>query len=154
MRFIWITVLITLATTLSAHEYPAGTLIIHHPWAHALPSNANTSAVYMKIENTGDTADQLISASSSIAQAAELHEHTQHNGMLRMQQVPNLSIAPKETLTLAPHGYHIMLIGLKESLVAGQKPPLTLVFAQAGTVDVQIAIEDSDTKESSVQHMH
>jgi periplasmic copper chaperone A len=36
---------------------------------------------------------------------------------------------------------HIMLIGLKKPLTAGQSFPLTLTFAKAGTRTVEVAVE-------------
>ena len=45
---------------------------------------------------------------------------------------------PASTVTLAPQGTHVMLMGLDEPLVAGERFPLTLQFATAGTVTVTV----------------
>lgn len=57
-----------------------------------------------------------------------------------MQQVPKLEIPPGATLTLAPGGNHIMLVGLARTLVAGERIQVTLQFekAPAQTVDVEV----------------
>ena len=42
---------------------------------------------------------------------------------------------------LEPGGLHVMLIGLKAPLKEGDKFPLTLTFAKAGKVDVEVIVE-------------
>ena len=51
-----------------------------------------------------------------------------------------LEIKPGETVTLAPGGMHLMMMGLKEPLKQGEKVPLTLVFEKAGKIDVELVI--------------
>jgi copper(I)-binding protein len=41
---------------------------------------------------------------------------------------------------MAPGGYHIMLLGLKQPLIQGEQVPLTLTFEHAGPVTVQASI--------------
>ena len=43
--------------------------------------------------------------------------------------------------TLAPGGYHVMLMGLKAPLKEGQSFPLTLTFEHAGKVEVEVMVE-------------
>jgi len=62
--------------------------------------------------------------------------------VMRMRELANgLEIAPGATVTLAPGGLHMMMMGLKAPLKQGEKVPLTLVFEKAGTIDVEIAVE-------------
>ena len=42
---------------------------------------------------------------------------------------------------LKPGGFHIMLIGLKHPLEEGQRFPLTLIFAKAGEVTVEVTVD-------------
>ena len=86
----------------AAHEYKAGELQIAHPWSQELPPNAPTVAAYFVIHNTGKNADRLLGVDSPIAGKAELHEHVQQGDLMKMQQVPNVAIAPGDTVTFAP----------------------------------------------------
>ena len=51
-----------------------------------------------------------------------------------------LEIKPGETITLAPSGFHVMLVTLKHPLEAGQTVKATLKFDKAGTVDVEYPV--------------
>ena len=44
-------------------------------------------------------------------------------------------------MTLKPGSYHVMLMGLKKPLVAGQSIPLTLTFAKAGNISVTVPVQ-------------
>jgi copper(I)-binding protein len=62
--------------------------------------------------------------------------------VMRMRELDGpLEIKPGETVTLAPGGMHLMMMGLKEPLTQGERVPLTLVFEKAGKIDVDLAVE-------------
>ena len=51
-----------------------------------------------------------------------------------------LELPPRRPVTLAPGGYHLMLEGLKGGLKVGETYPLTLRFAHARPVTVQVQV--------------
>ncbi|MFS2159944.1 copper chaperone PCu(A)C [Pseudomonas sp. Pseusp122] len=127
-----------------AHEmsYQAGQLQIKAPWSLELPPNAPTVAAYFVIHNAGQTPDRLLSVQSPVAGSAQLHEHQHVDGLMKMQQVPEVDIAPGQDAIFAPMAYHVMLLDLKDrsQLVQGQHFPLTLQFEKAGDVTVQVQV--------------
>ena len=48
---------------------------------------------------------------------------------------------PSGEARFEPGGNHVMLFGLTQPLVAGERFPLTLQFEKAGKVVVEVAIE-------------
>jgi len=125
-----------------AHSYKLGSLEIGHPWARATPPTAPTGGGFLTITNKGTAADRLVSASSPAAASVQVHEMKMEGNVMRMRELANgLEIAPGATVTLAPGGLHMMMMGLKAPLKQGEKVPLTLVFEKAGTIDVEIAVE-------------
>jgi copper(I)-binding protein len=50
-------------------------------------------------------------------------------------------VEPAKPVVLAPGGYHIMLMGLKQPLKQGDAFPITLNFANAGPVTAQVTVE-------------
>jgi periplasmic copper chaperone A len=109
-------------------------------WARATPAAARTGAIYLTITNTGGAPDTIESASTPVADKAELHEMTMEKGVMEMRPVPSLTIAPGKSLVLKPGGYHLMLIGLKAPLKEGQTLPVTVVFAHAGAQQVTVSV--------------
>ncbi|SDU06263.1 hypothetical protein SAMN05216296_1558 [Pseudomonas pohangensis] len=153
LRILMATLLATFCTLATAHEFTVGSLRIDHPWSRALPPNAPAGAAYMVIHNEGTDADALVSASTPIADKAELHTHVMSGEVMKMQQVESVAIPAGGEARFAPGGNHVMLFGLKKPLVAGESFPLTLVFEKAGAVDVEVKIEqDAPAADEHMNH--
>lgn len=126
----------------SAHDFRVGDLIIGHPWTRAVTPRAPTAAGYMAIHNTGRVADRLIAAETPQASQVDLHETSMTDGIMRMRPIPRgIDILPGQEVLLAPSGLHLMLISPRGTFTQGARVPLTLVFEQAGRVDVELAVE-------------
>ena len=91
------------------------------------------SAAYLKITNNGVSGDRLIAAKTVIAKRVEFHSIEMDQGVMRMRVVDGgLAIAGGDSLTLAPGGLHIMLMGLTTDLAPGSHHEIILVFEKAG----------------------
>jgi copper(I)-binding protein len=125
-----------------AHNYTLGALKIGHPWARATAPTAPAGGGFLSVTNTGTVPDRLVSAQSAAANTVQIHEMKMDGDVMRMRELEKgLEIAPGATVTLAPGGFHLMMMGLKGPLTQGTKVPLTLVFEKAGKIDVELAIE-------------
>ena len=127
----------------NAHEYQSGALQITHPWSQELPPNAPTVAAYFVIHNNGNDADRLVSVDTPIAEKAELHQHVMQGDLMKMQPVASVDIPAGGSVTFAPMAYHVMMLGLKDRslLQDGKHFPMTLHFAKAGAVTVEINVQ-------------
>lgn len=123
-------------TPLAAQEFPLGTLKVVQPWARATVTQ--TGGAYLTIDNAG-AADRLVKVETPIA-TAELHNHIMDGGVMKMRAVDAIPL-PAGRTSLAPGGYHIMLIGLKAPLKEGASFPLKLTFEKAGTVEVTVRVD-------------
>lgn len=142
--------LLCLSALSFAHEYTVGDLQIKHPWARASASGANNAGAFMVINSASD--DQLVQVSGDIANKVEIHEMKMVDGVMKMRPVSALPLAAGSETKLAPGSYHIMLMGLRQALKEGEKFPLTLTFAKAGSVTVQVKVESMTYQASSVSH--
>lgn len=131
-------VLATLSAT--AHSFKLGDIDIGHPYARPTREGQLVSAGYFKLTNQG-AADRLLSASSPAAGAAEIHSMTMDGNVMKMRQVDAIDLATGQTVELKPGSYHVMLMGLKSPLKAGDQFPLTLKFEKAGEVVVTVKVE-------------
>ena len=123
---------------------------VEHAWSRATPAGT-TGVVYLTITDQGDP-DKLTAVSSSVATKSELHESFDDHGIMKMRAVANLLVTTARPLTLAPGGYHIMLMGLKQPLVAGTTFPLTLTFAGAGDITTTVSVRT--TIPTKMDHGH
>ena len=117
-------------------------IAVEQPWARATPSGAKTGAVYMTIDNKSDTADRLTGVSSAVADKLQIHEMKVENGVMQMREISGgLPIPADGSVVLKPGSYHVMLIGLKKPLTAGETFPLTLTFEKAGNISVTVPVQ-------------
>jgi copper(I)-binding protein len=108
-------------------------------WARATAPGQNAGVAYMVLNSA--TGDRLMGAESPDADMAMLHSTTQHGGMSGMQDVDGVDLPAHTKIVLAPHGLHLMLMGLKHPLAAGGKLELDLDFAKAGKMHVSVPVQ-------------
>lgn len=131
--------------------------------AAVVPSGAwsrpaiTTGVVYLTLRNTGSAPTRLVKAASPVAQAVELHESMESKapmgsmsgmssgsmsmgGVASMHPVAFVPIPAHGSVKFAPGGYHIMLIGLRHPLHAGQTFPVRLYFAHAPPQRVTVQV--------------
>lgn len=133
-----------LATSVQAHEYTVKNISIGHPYARTTVQAQTVGAAYLSLENKGGTVDRLVAVSvpADVAAKTQIHTMRQQGNVMRMSEADGIDLPPSAKIDMRPgDGYHIMLIGLKKPLVAGEKILLTLSFAKAGTVEVNLNVE-------------
>ena len=65
------------------------------------------------------------------------------DAMMSMKEVSSVAVPAGQTVTFAPGGYHVMLMGLVSPLKTGQTFEVTLTFAKAGTVTATATVRAS-----------
>lgn len=134
------------ASSAFAHDYRAGDIHVDHPYARATVPGQTSGGAYLTLENKGSNADTLLAAQSPAAQSVEIHTMAMNGNVMRMREVAEIDIKPGEKIAMQPgDGYHLMLIGLKAPLKAGEKLPLILTFRKAGKMETSITVEDGKT---------
>ncbi len=144
-----------LSLTVQAAEFVQGPIHIDQAQARASVMGQPSAAAYLRINNTGSTADKLKGGATTIAKSVEIHTMSMDGNVMRMREVSDITLPAGAIVTMKPgDGYHIMLIGLDHPLKAGEQFPLTLTFEKAGTVKVMVQVEGMAAKKSSSEHEH
>jgi copper(I)-binding protein len=124
-----------------AHEYSAKGVTVTHPWARATPGGAAIGGAYLEVKAARGQGDRLVSASSPVAGAVELHSHVMEGGIAKMRRVEAIVVPGGKSVVLKPSGYHLMLTDLKAPLKEGDLVKITLVFEKAGAIDLEATVE-------------
>ena len=131
-----------LAAPVTAQDTKAGTLTIRGLWTRQTAPGQSVGGGFMTITNAGGRDDRLLGGTSPAAERVEVHTMSLQGGVMRMRPLPDgLAIPANGSVSLAPGGYHIMLIGLKRPLALGGRVPLTLRFRRAGKVKVTLVVQ-------------
>lgn len=115
-------------------------VVAEEAWVRLPPPAAPTAAAYLVLRNRAGRPDRLLGAASPAAERVEVHEMSMAGGVMRMRAVPALTIGGGEEIALAPGGLHLMLIGVRRPLRAGQRVPLTLRFERDGEQRVEAVV--------------
>lgn len=96
----------------------------------------DTAAAYFELKNEGGD-NRLVSVSSPISDAVEIHNHIEENGVMKMRRVEGVDLEAGETVAFKPGSYHIMMF--KADLPDTQEDAsLTLTYSD-GTSSTLIA---------------
>jgi copper(I)-binding protein len=110
------------------------------PWIAEAPPTAMALAAFMRLENDAETPRRLTAAEAPGFERIELHRSIEEDGGHRMRRQEMIEIPADGATSLAPGGYHIMLIGVAEPLVEGDTVPLTLVFADGERRTLEVPV--------------
>ncbi|HEY6131702.1 MAG TPA: copper chaperone PCu(A)C [Halioglobus sp.] len=103
-------------------------------WIRALPASQPNTAGYLTLVNEGETAIAVVGASSNVAAKVELHRTTKVDGLMRMEQLQGVAVAPGDKVELAPGGTHLMLLGLRYMPAPGDDVRLCVQLASGTEV--------------------
>ena len=144
MRFAVVAALLMLLTSAAAGAAPPSDVTVRDAWIRATPPGAPTAAGYVTITNHAISSDRLIGGQTSAAASVEPHQMLMTGGVMRMRPAPGgMAIGASATVRLSPNSDHLMLIGLKRPLVAGQHVKVVLHFRRAGDVPVDFAVRNT-----------
>jgi len=129
-----------------AADYKLGALTVAQPTARPSMGSGRASVAYFVVTNDGAAPDRLMKAESPVAASVELHTHLRDGDVMRMRPVAAIDLPPGRTVALEPGSFHVMLIGVKQPLKAGDKFPMTLTFEKAGKLDIEVPVEAPGAK--------
>jgi copper(I)-binding protein len=113
-------------------------------WIRGTVPGQNATGAFMEI--TSRHPARLIGASTPAAGVVEIHNMKMENGVMRMFPVTGIDVPAGKHVKLAPGGYHVMMMSLRQPLTAGDKVPLTLTFESADkkreTIELSVEVRD------------
>lgn len=125
---------------------------IEGAYARASIPNVPNSAAFFVIKNNSDKDIAITSANSDIAEKNELHTHIKENKMMKMMKIEKLVVPAKSSLELKSGGDHIMLMGLKKELKAGDEISLELSFSDGDKKSIKVPVKDLASTMHKMQH--
>lgn len=103
----------------------ADSVKIENAWVRATAPGQKVAGGFLELTADADMA--LVGGSSPVSRSLELHIMKMDGGVMEMRQVKEIALPKGQTVKLEPGGLHIMFIGIKKQLKAGDKAPLTLI---------------------------
>jgi periplasmic copper chaperone A len=140
MRLWFAAVLFTALTQTAAADVRAYNL-----WARATPPGSTVGVVYGELISDRD--DELISISTSAAERAEVHMTSNEGGTMKMRPMTAIALPAEKRISFRSGGMHVMLMGLRAPLKAGETIAVTLRFRDAPELIVSAKVLAPGTSE-------
>jgi copper(I)-binding protein len=116
-----------------------GAVTVKDAWVRGTVPQQRASGLFAHI--TSERAARLVAASSPVAGVVEIHEMRMEGTTMRMRAVNALELPAGKSVALAPGGYHIMLMELKQQLKPGETVPVTLTIESAGGARESVQVQ-------------
>jgi copper(I)-binding protein len=117
-------------TDIEAHDY----------WARTALKDGN-SAAYMLLHNHTANDNAVVGVSSDVATATEIHlSQITADGTMEMIKQESVVLPADGEVEFKPGSYHVMLIGLKQDLKAGDEITLTLHFKNHEDITLTVPV--------------
>ncbi|HLP97683.1 MAG TPA: copper chaperone PCu(A)C [Sideroxyarcus sp.] len=153
-KFLWA----GLVAALVSFQAGADEVQVSEAWARATAPGQDSASIQFNITSKKPAA--LIAGSSAVAQSVEIHSMVMEGDVMKMRALEELLLPAKTQVSLGADGNHLMLIGLKQPLKAGDKVPFTLTIKFADgkktTVKAQALVKPLETAggEGHEHHHH
>lgn len=129
-------------------------LSIDDAWVRATVGAKDTTmtSAFMVLTNNTDAPWTITAASSDVAETSEFHDMTEMDGQMMMMKMEHgITLKPQTGAILQPGGKHVMLMGMKKQLKAGDEVTFTLTYDNGKTATVTAPVKDSPEEEG---HYH
>ena len=111
-------------------------------WARTAMIGGN-GAVYLTLTNGTAADDELLSASSGIAETIEIHlSQLGTQGEMKMIRQEKVPLTAGGKVEFKPGGLHIMLINLRQDLLVGDQFQLTLHFRDHADIILDVIVKE------------
>ncbi len=113
---------------------------IENAWVRAMPPGQPNTAAYLSVKNGGDRALQITGAYSEPHARVEMHTSVEVDGMVTMEQLKQVTVAPGQAIHFAPGGMHLMMLDLQKMPAPGEQVKLCLNLQSGASVCAQAEV--------------
>lgn len=118
----------------------AQNIIVKMPLIQLVQNGATSAKAFMELNNKGNKVATLIAANSMTANQVLLQKIIKRNGKQTMKKVNKIVIKPHSDINLQPGGFHVMLMGIKQTLHKGDAVPILLIFNDGSSLTVKATV--------------
>ncbi|HWU77146.1 MAG TPA: copper chaperone PCu(A)C [Rhodanobacter sp.] len=141
-----------LALAPAIHAAAADHVHATHAWIRVLPDTLPAGG-YVALKNDGDQPVALTGASSKAYAQVMLHHSSTEGGVSRMTMVHSLPLPAHGEATLAPAGYHLMLMQPATPVKPGSTVHVLLKFSDGSSLPVDFIARPANALDDGTDHV-
>lgn len=142
------------ASSSAATPHDASSLSMTDPWVKSAKSGM--TAAFGTLVNNGTSDITVVSATSDITSAMELHETVQNDdGTMAMQpRKGGFTISAGDQHQLEPGGDHLMIMDLNRALKPGEMVTIQLTLSDGSTTEIDATVKNFTGADEKYQNGH
>lgn len=145
------------STALAAKKggpWKLGDIIVEQAWARLAPGGAGTGSVYLTVHNKSGQDDLLLAVDISLAELTAIYSTTVKDGVASMDPLPmGVNLPSHGEVVMRPGSLHIMMTGVSKDTKVGDLLPVTMVFRDAGSLDLKVPVVPLGAGDPAEQHV-
>jgi hypothetical protein len=107
-------------------QFAQAQVVVKDAWVRATVPQQKASGAFFQITSAKDA--KLVDVKCDVAMMCEMHEMAMENNVMKMREIDSLVLPAGKTVELKPGGFHLMLMGLKAPIKAGEEITLSLTI--------------------------
>jgi len=127
---------------------------LENAWVRAMPPTQHNTAGYLIFRNNGEKTVRIVGASSTPAAQVEMHNSRLKEGMMTMERVEIVEVAPGKSVEFAPGGMHLMIMGLDTMPAPGEQLRLCLELESMAPVCTAAPVRKVALSPDDSMHNH
>ena len=136
----------------NAAEFELKGITVSNPHLVVFGKNAKSGAGYLVISNKNSDPVILKKVTADFGKAMLHKTDVDKKGVAKMKHLKSIAVPGNGLLKLEPGGTHIMFMNISIEFDESRKYPVSLVFEEQGSLDIDLKIKSA--KKSQKAHKH
>ena len=136
----------------NAAEFELKGITVSNPYLVVFGKNAKSGAGYFDISNKNSYPVILKKVTADFGKAMFHKTDVDKKGVAKMKHLKSIAVPGNGLLKLEPGGTHIMFMNISIGLDESSKYPVTLVFEEQGSLDIDLELKSANKSQKAHKH--
>ena len=138
----------------NAAEFELNGITVSNPQLVVFGKNAKSGAGYLVILNKNSGPVILKRVTADFGKAMLHKTDVDKKGVAKMKHLKSIAVPGNGLLKLEPGGTHIMFMNISIEFDESRKYPVTLVFEEQGSLDIDLKLKSAKKNQKAHKHKH
>ena len=138
----------------NATEFELKGISVSNPHLVVFGKNAKSGAGYFVISNKNSDPIILKKVIADFGKAMLHKTDVDKKGVAKMKHLESIAVPGNGLLKLEPGGTHIMFMNISIEFDESSKYPVTLVFEEQGSLDIDLELKSANKSQKAHKHKH
>ena len=140
--------------TANSAEFELKGITVSNPHLVVFGKNAKSGAGYLVISNKNSDPVILKKVTADFGKAMLHKTDVDKKGVAKMKHLESIAVPGSGLLKLEPGGTHIMFMNISIEFDESRKYPVTLVFEEHGSLDIDLKLKSAKKSQKAHKNKH